>query len=166
MAVWIGEEIAKFVEQPPEIKINPNGVDIGASEVWKLSDDATAVLKGKERTIAPDKQKILPNEMGFYNLSRGMYEIRFANKVTIPKNAIGLCFPRTSLNRLGMLKSETGIWDSGYSGYGTQTMFVAIKNFKIHKDEFWFQFTLIDMKEDAKTLYEGHWQGERPEDQK
>jgi deoxycytidine triphosphate deaminase len=162
MTVWIGEEVAKHIEQPPEIKIQPNGVDLKISEIWKLPEGGVARIHGATRKIEPDKLLIRPEEDGFYYLPEGTYEVRIANKITIPPHAVGLLFPRTTFNRLGVIKSESGIWDSGYSGFGTQTLRVTVNELQVHKDEFWFQFVLMDSKEPVKQLYSGHWQGERP----
>ena len=162
MSVWIGEEVAKFIEQPPEIKINPNGVDLKISEIWKLPEEGVVTINGKIREIKPEKIKIEPADDGFYYLPKGTYEIRIANKVTIPKNAVGLLLPRSTFNRLGVIKSESAIWDSGYSGYGTQTVRVTVNELRVHKDEFWFQMIFLDTKGEVNQLYEGHWQGEKP----
>jgi deoxycytidine triphosphate deaminase len=162
MSVWTGEDTSKFVEQPPEIKVNPNGCDLKISEIWKMPENGVARIHGSTRTITPDKILIEPEKDGFYYLPEGTYEIRVANKITIPEHAVGLLFPRTTFNRLGVIKSESGIWDSGYSGFGTQTIRVTVGELQVHKDEYWFQFILMDTKEKVKQLYKGHWQGERP----
>ena len=162
MSVWIGEEAAKCIEQPPTIKIQPNGVDLRISEIWKIPEGGVAKIHGSIRTIEPPKMLITPDGDGFYYLPEGTYEVRIANKITIPEHAVGLLFPRTTFNRLGVLKSESGIWDSGYSGFGTQTIRVTVKELQVHKDEYWFQFILMDTKEKVKQLYKGHYQGEKP----
>lgn len=146
---------------PPEIKINPNGVDLGVSEVWLIRSDAVSVLNGKIRTTIPEKEKVIPDIDGFYNLHHGTYEVRIANEIAVPYNAVGKLYPRSSLNRLGAIKSDTALWDSGYKGFGTQTLHVPMKLFRIHKDERWFQFALEDC-EPSEEQYAGHWQGEKP----
>jgi len=160
MSVWLGKKLADIIEKPPDVKINPNGVDLKISEIWSLSEDSVITINGKDRRIEPDKVKIEPREDDFYYLPKGTYEIRVANKISIPKNAVGFLFPRSTFNRLGIMKSETALWDSGYSGWGTQTVRVTVKEARIHKDEFWFQFVVIDMKEEVDHVYDGHWQGE------
>ncbi len=161
MVVWSGKHVAQFVRQPPEIKINPNGVDLKASEIWLIRADAVSVLNGKTRVTMPDKEKVLPDADGFYNLHQGTYEVRVANEVSIPKNAVGKLYPRSSLNRLGSIKSDTAIWDSGYCGFGTQTLHVPIKLLRVQKDEFMFQLAMEDC-ESSDVQYSGHWQGEKP----
>ncbi len=165
MSVWIGEEVAKYIEQPPEVKINPNGVDLKVSEIWKLPEEGIVTINGKERKIEPEKMKIDVDEDGFYYLPKGTYEIRIANKITIPKNAVGLLFPRSTFNRLGVIKSESAVWDSGYSGHGTQTVRITVQELRVHKDEYWFQMMFFDTKGEVNQLYEGHWQGEKPHNQ-
>ncbi len=161
MSVWSGDRVAKFVEQPPEIKINPNGVDLKVSEVFLVDEDSVSVMNGAVREITPGKKLVKIGKDGFHSLKRGVYDIRLANKITIPKNAVALFYPRSTLNRLGMVKSQTAVGDSGYSGYPTQTVFVPIKSFKIHKDEYWIQMMYLDCEESGK-IYSGHWQNEKP----
>jgi len=161
MVVWSGKRTADYVSQPPAIKINPNGVDIGISEVWMFHPDSVSTLKGNTRITSPEKQRILPDPEGFYNLHQGTYEVRLANEITVPPGAVGRGFPRSSLNRFGMIKAPAAIWDSGYRGFSTQTVYVPIKTFRIHKDEQWLQFTLEDC-EQSDVSYHGHYQGEKP----
>lgn len=162
MAIWSGKKTAQFVSQPPEIKINPNGVDLGVSEVWLIRNDAVSVFNGKTRMTMPEKEKVLPDAEGFYNLQQGTYEVRVANEVSVPLNAVGKLYPRSSLNRLGVIKSDTAIGDSGYRGFCTQTIHVPIKLFRVHKDERWFQLVFEDC-EPVEEGYQGHWQGEKPQ---
>jgi deoxycytidine triphosphate deaminase len=161
MVVWSGRRISQFVRQPPEIKINPNGVDMKASEVWLIHADAISVLNGKVRETAPEKIRILPDNEGFYNLAQGTYEIRSANQITVPSGAVARFYPRSSFNRLGMISSNTAIGDSGYTGFVTRTVHIPIKLFRIHRDEFFFQMTMEDC-EPSDVSYQGHWQGEKP----
>ncbi len=63
MTVWSGRRIAGFVSQPPEIKVNPNGVDLKASEVWLILPDAVSVLKGSLRETTPAKPLSLTRAM-------------------------------------------------------------------------------------------------------
>jgi deoxycytidine triphosphate deaminase len=159
--IWSGKGTARHVSGQAPVKVNPNGVDIGVSEVWLIRNDAISILNGKTRITIPEKEKLLPDADGFYNLAQGTYEVRLANEVSVPLNAVGKLYPRSSLNRLGAIKSDTALWDSGYIGFGTQTIHIPIKLFRIHKDELWFQFVLEDC-ELVERGYEGHWQGEKP----
>ncbi|MEM4714378.1 MAG: hypothetical protein QXQ79_02455 [Candidatus Nanoarchaeia archaeon] len=161
MAIWSGKEVAKFVSFHAPIKINPNGVDIGVSEIWKIDKNAEATIHNKQRELSIPKMKIEPKGE-FWELDQGLYEIRLANEIAIPQNATGLTLPRSTFNRLGVIKSESAIWDSGYRGFGTQTIFVAIKKLRVHINEKWFQLIFLDNKENLKEKYTGYWQGEKP----
>jgi len=163
MAVWLGKDVAKYIGNHAPIKINPNGVDLRISEVWYIHPESEVIIKGSERTITPEKSKIEPKEDGFYHLEHGVYEVRMANETEIPLTATGLILPRSTLNRLGMIKSETAVADSGYKGFMTQTFFVPVRKFKIHKDEAWVQLIFIGNKDIPDMKYSGHWQGEKPE---
>jgi deoxycytidine triphosphate deaminase len=164
MVVWSGKKVAEHVTQPPEVKIGPNGVELKVSEVWKVHPETISIVNGKTRTTSIEKKQLAPDQDGYYNLENGIYEVRIANEVSIPEKAVGKMHPRSTLNRLGAIKSETGLWDSGYKGYGTQTIFIPIKMFRIHKDDFWFQIHFEDSENsDISYADTGFWHGETPD---
>lgn len=157
--VWPGSKTAAYVKTPPEIKINPNGVDVGVSEVWRIDDGTQSTMHGKIRETDVPKVQVIPDGE-FFVLRRGVYEIRLSNEVSIPQNAMALIFPRSTLNRLGVIVSTTGVVDSGYSGFATQTLIVPIQTIRIHRNEKWFQLVFMDAE--ASGTYAGHWQNEKP----
>lgn len=165
--IWSGKRTAECIEG--EKKIGPNGCDLRISEISKIPEDAIIFLHEKKRGYLVNgefreqqdvKKPLLPNSDGFYELAHGAYEIRIANKITIPKNAVGFAFPRSTFNRLGIIKTESAVWDSGYSGTGTSTIFVPEKKALIHKDECWLQFVMMDAEESDRQ-YSGFYQGEK-----
>ena len=164
--IWSGKKTAECIEG--EKKVGPNGCDVKICEISKIPEDAVLFLHEKKRGYLINgefkeqqdvKIPIVPNADGFYELTHGAYEIRIANKITIPKNAAGFAFPRSTFNRLGIMKSESAVWDSGYSGTGTSTIVMPLKKALIHKDEYWFQFVMMDAEESDKQ-YSGFYQGE------
>ncbi len=164
--IWSGKKTAECIEG--EKKICPNGCDLKICEISKIPEGAVIFLEGKRRGYLVNgefkeqqdvKKPLVPNKDGFYELAHGAYEVRIANKITIPKNAVGFAFPRSTFNRLGIIKSESAVWDSGYSGTGTSTVFVAAIKALIHKDEYWIQFVMMDAEE-SDTQYSGVYQGE------
>lgn len=166
--IWPGSEVAKFIEKGP-VKVGPNGIDLVPIEIVELPIGATIFIKGKQRGYIIDgnfidqsqaKIPIAPDDEGFYNLKGGRtYEVRFP-KVTVPMEVTGFAYPRSTFNRLGMLKVETAVWDSGYCGEGTQ-VFHAVIPAKIHKDEAWVQLVFMDNKALPEKGYSGHYQGEK-----
>src|SRR5271155_4394075 len=114
MSVVSGEEVAMYCKS--FVKINPNGVDLAPMQVTKLPMGLTILLQGNkrgyvgsERELVTEKERILPDESGFYFFERGgMYELRFP-EVRIPPTCTGFAFPRSSINRLGIIKLESAV---------------------------------------------------------
>jgi dUTP pyrophosphatase len=156
---WSGEMVKKCVVEGDVKKVNPNGIDIGVSEVWKIPEGYDVHIHGKERRSTQEKQLVMPGEDGFYHLPRGVYEVRIGVKIKIPGKAVGYCKLRSTLIRFGSIKSESAVWDSGYEGYGTQTVHIPFNMLHIHKDEAWFQFVMQDSA-DTTESYDGYYQNE------
>ena len=158
--IWIGKDVKKIVETPPEINVNPAGVDLKVCEVYRIAEDGIASFFFIFRSV--EKMKIEPEEDGFYYLPKGTYEVRVANKIKMPMDAVGILLPRSTLNRLGILKSESSLIEPGYEGYPTQTIRVTVGEFRIHKDEFWFQLIVMKTLGIPDKGYSGFYQGEKP----
>ncbi len=165
MSVVSGKEVAMYCKS--FVKINPNGVDLAPIQVAKLPMDLTIFLQGSKRgflgsgsQLVTEKESILPDESGFYFFERGgMYELRFPG-VSIPSTCTGFAFPRSSINRLGIIKLESAVFDSGYEGEPTQVIFTPI-NAKVHESEAVIQLVLIRNEKPAESLYTGYYQGEK-----
>jgi deoxycytidine triphosphate deaminase len=165
MSVVSGEEVATYCKS--YVKINPNGVDLAPIQVSKLPMDLTILLQGEKRgylgpgnKLLTEKETVLPDESGFYLFERGgMFELRFPG-VRIPPTCTGFAFPRSSINRLGIIKLESAVFDSGYEGEPTQVIFTPISA-KVHTGEALVQLVLIRNEKPAKSLYGGYYQGEK-----
>jgi dUTP pyrophosphatase len=163
---WSGQriydEVLKVVgankDRLEQLKINPCGVDIGVSNVDRIENNAIATIDGERRELDIQKVTVKPQNR-MYELKCGVYEVRLSVAVRIPANAIGLCLPRSTLNRLGIIKSETAVFDPGYEGVGVQTIYVPIKELRIAESERWFQFVVADAMK-ASQIYNGRYQGE------
>lgn len=168
MGFWSGEEVAKCFNEVK--KVNPCGVDLVPLAVFKIPD-LPVIIDGEDRGFYVDNKVLIPNDLKerihpitklgrkVYLLEGGIYEIRLP-RVEIPANATGLCYPRSSFARLGIVKGQTALFDSGYHGEGSQTFFFPTKAI-IGEDEAWVQFILLDNSEIAKTKYNGKYQGEK-----
>lgn len=166
VAVVSGKEVAEYCKS--FVKVNPNGVDLAPIQVCKLPMDLTIVLHGEKRgymrpdgSVGPsEKSLVTPDRDGFYNLEKdALYELRFP-EVYIPPTCTGLAFPRSSLNRLGIIKLESAVFDSGYRGEPTQVIFTPIPA-KIHVSEAVVQLVLFRNERPAETLYDGRYQNEK-----
>jgi deoxycytidine triphosphate deaminase len=173
VSVLSGKDVAKSCASYK--KVNPNGVDLSPKEVKVMPRGYKIYLHGEERGyIAPSKSRgrkatmpkvsdlkevVEPDDEGFYDFLKGnLYELRFP-KVTIPPDCTGFAFPRSTVNRLGIIKLETAVFDSGYSGEPTQTIFTPL-DAKVHKDEALIQLVFIRNEAPAKELYSGRYQNE------
>lgn len=159
--IWKGKDIAKHIIEGDEIDIQPNGIEMGFSEIYRIPDDATFRMLEESRELDKDKVKMKPfnEDKSLYQLPKGVYEVRIANKVKIPHDAVGMVFLRSSFNRNGISMFPTALWDSGYEGYGTLTIQVHIERLIVPKNMNMFQICFIDADE-VKEGYDGHWQGE------
>ena len=168
MSVWSGEEVSRFCEKVA--KINPNGIDLTPLAVFQIPEENVVIICGEDRGFLVDEWVVKHTERKIeirpitrfgrkiYFLEKGIYEIRLP-RIEIPENATGFCYPRSSFARLGVIKSQTAVFDSGYKGEGSQTFFfpgTAI----IGVDEAWVQMVFIDNKDAVKKGYEGKYQGE------
>jgi deoxycytidine triphosphate deaminase len=169
VSVLSGTEVAKSCSSYK--KVNPNGVDLAPKEVRKIPATATIFLHGEDRgyldletskpkAVTDDIKAILrPDTDGFYRFARGaLYELRFP-KVSIPGDCTGFAFPRSTINRLGIVKLESAVFDSGYSGEFTQTIFTPL-DAVVHKDEALVQLVFIRNEAPAEELYHGRYQNE------
>jgi len=157
-------------------KINPNGVDMAPKEVKVIPAHSTIYLHGEKRgylaskaskrrgrpaevVVEDAKQPLAPDEEGFYRFAKGcLYELRFP-RVSIPGDCTGFAFPRSTVNRLGIIKLESAVFDSGYTGEFTQTIFTPI-NARVHRGEALVQLVFIRNDAPAELLYAGRYQNE------
>lgn len=163
--IWTGEAVAKYCTQVA--KINPNGVDLSPVAIYEIPD-LPIFLHGSKRGYLLNgefvdqkdaKKTIVIDDNGFYNLNKDkIYELRFP-KVKIPMEATGFAYPRSSLVRLGVIKIQTAVWDSGYEGEATQSVYLR-QPLKIHKDEAWIQLVFVENKSKPANAYNGHYQNE------
>lgn len=165
MSVVSGEEVAASCKA--FVRINPNGVDLAPSQVSKLPMNSTIFLRGDERgylgsgeDLVTEKEALLPDESGFYLFERGcMYELRFP-EVSVPATCTGFAFPRSSINRLGIIKLESAVFDSGYRGEPTQVIFTPISA-RVHRSEAMIQLVFLRNEKAAASLYSGFYQNEK-----
>jgi len=165
LSVLSGEEVAKYCSSFK--KVNPNGVDLAPKEVKAIPPGSTIIIDGDDRgyldgsgKVVDKKALLKPDSKGFYRFDKGnLYELRFP-KVSIPATCTGFAYPRSTANRLGIIKLETAVFDSGYSGEPTQTIFTPLEA-RVHKEEALVQLVLIRNESPAKELYKGRYQSER-----
>ncbi len=151
------------------VKVNPAGIDIKPKKIFRLPLEKVdyIYLEGKKRgymlngefkQLTELLEEITPIE-NYWVLEEGYYYVVFP-KVTIPEDVMALAFPRSTLNRLGIQKFETAVFDPGYEGEFTQTLYFP-KRAKIHVNEAWIQLVFFKLLEKPEETYKGFWQGEK-----
>lgn len=114
-----GEFVAEYMESMSADKISseavqPNGFDLSIGTIYSLS--GRSYISNEEYEKAT-RREVEPQN-GIYHLnSNTAYIVVYDEKISIPKNHIGLVLPRSRLMRCG-LQVETAVWDSGYTGVG------------------------------------------------
>jgi dUTP pyrophosphatase len=98
------------------LHIQPNGVDLSLDAVWRFLEAGQLGRHNADRHL-PEREDLTFAADGWLRLEPGVYGIRYAERVDVPVDCGGLCFPRSSLLRMG-LTVPTAVWDAGYGGQG------------------------------------------------
>jgi len=136
-------------------QIQPNGIDLTLRSVCSF-DGIGELGEGKQLPKLEEAQI----ENGAFNLSPGSYLAAYNEKVRIPKGAVGLLLPRSSLMRMGCML-HTALWDQGYEGEGIGLL-VVHNPVKIHIGARIGQLIFLNAKKVDNT-YSGAYQNETHE---
>ena len=157
MVIKTGKFVSLHISPIDNSAIQPNGVDLHINQVNEILGDSKPILKEDNRIHAETLNlDYTPN--GFYNLSAGKaYRVVYREVIRIPNTCVGLIIVRSSLQRNGVWLS-TALWDSGYEGRGSGTLF-CFSNLQLHKDFAIGQLILMDADK-PDTMYQGNYQHE------
>ncbi|MFP4045602.1 MAG: deoxyuridine 5'-triphosphate nucleotidohydrolase [Candidatus Aenigmatarchaeota archaeon] len=114
-----------------ETQIQPNGFDITVDKIFTFSEPGKLDFSNSERKI-PDCEEVEPekksedDKYGWWKLEQGVYKVRCNEKFKMPKDLAAICFPRSSLLRMGCF-THTGVWDAGFEGMAEFVLFVENK---------------------------------------
>ncbi|MEM4049049.1 MAG: deoxyuridine 5'-triphosphate nucleotidohydrolase [Zestosphaera sp.] len=153
-----GHEILKYVKDllDTNTQLQPAGIDLRVSQVFKFR--SAGVIGFNERKL-PEVEEVLP-ENGYWSLDPGVYKIRFAEIVELPRDVLALCFPRSSLLRSGVLVSCT-VWDPGYVGRGEALMHVMNPHgINLGVGARVVQLIFFRLNKAVEKTYEGFYKGE------
>lgn len=164
-AVASGEFVAQHLNdgEVDDDQIQPNGVDLTISEMYRTSGQAHFFEEDYEkpdRLMIPPTRSIHEDGVRVYDMPSGQYPIVYAEKVEIPKGYIGRVYPRSRLMRCG-LHLTSALWDQGYEGIGEGLLQVpsSIDRVTIPTDMPIAQMSFISANEAPK--YDGSHQKER-----
>ncbi len=145
-----------FVGLEEAEQVQPAGVDLRVASIEAFDD--TGIL-GRCDRVVPRGRRLEPRE-GWWLLGPGAYRVRFLDEVRVPPGFLGLCFPRSSLLRMGAAL-HCAVWDPGYSGRGAALLVVHNPaGVKIERGARVAQMVFLPLSLPAASLYRGAYFGE------
>jgi dUTP pyrophosphatase len=166
--VLAGDEIrrAQFVGLPSGANaaeaaahVQPNGVDLSLDAIWRLAGAGSLGRSADDRRLPPRAELDFDAD-GWLELGMGTYGIRYAELVALPLDCGGLCFPRSSLLRMG-LHVPTAVWDAGYAGRAEGLLLVTTPyGARLQRGARIVQLVLFRLTEPARSGYAGAYQHE------
>ena len=137
----------------------PNGVDLSLDALWRFGGAGALGQANADRRL-PERQDLTFDAEGWIWLEAGAYGLRYAESVDLPADCGGLCFPRSSLLRMG-LHVPTAVWDAGYGGRGEGLLLVVNpRGVQLQRGARIAQLVLFRLTEAAAVGYRGQYQNE------
>ncbi|MCX8188510.1 MAG: deoxyuridine 5'-triphosphate nucleotidohydrolase [Nitrososphaeria archaeon] len=155
MSVLAGNDVARFIEGISENQVQVNGVDLTVEKIFTIKGSG-AILR--DVVTLPEYVEVSCNERGQYFLDKGVYVVQVREKISIPLDAVGICFPRSSLVRMGAYVGSA-LWDSGYSGF-SKVLLKVENSIVIEKGARFAQLVLVRCERKALEGYRGRYQNE------
>lgn len=151
-----GRVAASSVLGASDSAIQPAGVDVSVCEVLEYNEPGVLGIEAR----AVPRGRLLESRDGWWLLEPGAYKVRFCEVVRVPGDQVALCFPRSSLLRMGSDLRCT-VWDPGYVGRGEGLLVVYNKRgLRIQRGARVAQLVFFKLLESPHRLYEGAYQGE------
>jgi dUTP diphosphatase len=142
---------------PDQGLLQPNGVDLSLDALWRLLSPGTLGRANTERHL-PEREPLTFDANGWLHLPQGGYGVRYAEQVALPSDCGGLCFPRSSLLRMGVYV-PTAVWDAGYVGRGEGWLEVRSPHgVRLQRGARIVQLVLFRLSQPAQQLYAGAYQ--------
>lgn len=138
-----------------EIQSQPAGTDLTVGKVERFTGAGRIDFDNTSREIAPGE-----NVSGEKLEGGEAYRVTYNEKISVPKNAIGLVFPRSTLMRNGC-HLVTAVWDPGYEGRGQGLLQVMNPaGIVLEENARVAQMVFFRLDEAAREGYSGTYQGE------
>src|SRR5262249_6071401 len=140
--------------------VQPNGVDLSLDGVWRLLEAGALGRANAERHLPAREALDFTEDGEWLTLAPGSYGIRYGEWVELPTDCGALCFPRSSLLRMG-LHVPTAVWDAGYSGRGEGLLQVTNPHgVRLQRGARIAQLVVFRLTRAAATGYTGAYQHE------
>jgi dUTP pyrophosphatase len=162
--VLSGEEIRRraVVDLSPAaaaVHVQPNGIDLSLEAVWRFTSAGVLGVSNDDRRLPP-REEVPFDPTGWADLEPGTYGIRYAEWVALGVDQGGLCFPRSSLLRMG-LHVPTAVWDAGYAGRGEGLLVVNNPHgVRLQRGARVVQLVVFQLNAPAAAAYAGAYQQE------
>lgn len=151
-----GFQASKWITPLTDKQIQPAGIDLRVSKIFVFSGGGRLGVESKKLA---DTVELEPYDNRWI-LERGAYKIRFSEIVRVPEDAVGLCYPRSSLLRMGA-SLLCAVWDPGYMGRGESLLIVENPHgIEIEIGARIAQLVFIKLVEKPDKTYNGSYQGE------
>jgi dUTP diphosphatase len=139
--------------------VQPNGIDLSLDAVWRFVRAGSLGVDNADRML-PEQEELAFDADGWLELAPATYGIRYAEWVEMPRDCGGLCFPRSSLLRMGV-SVPTAVWDAGYAGRGSGLLVVSnAHGLRLQRGARIGQLVLFRLTEAASAAYAGQYQHE------
>ena len=156
-----GEEISPLIEKVLQAdsgeQRQPAGYDVSVNKIYSFPKNKfnLTIAKGENTTLS-EVQLI----DGHFDLNEtGAYFVDLNEITSIPKDAIGILLPRSTLLRNG-LDIRTALFDPGYSGQ-PKVMLVCHRPARVQRFARIGQLIIIKSDREFANQYSGQYQGER-----
>jgi deoxycytidine triphosphate deaminase len=156
-----GEEISPLIQKVVQAdsgeQKQPAGYDVSVSKIHSFpkSKFSLGIAKGENSTLEE-----VPLVNNYFELNEiGAYFVDLNEITTIPKDAIGILLPRSTLLRNG-LDVRTALFDPGYSGQ-PKVMLVCHRPARIQRFARIGQIIILKSDREFNSQYSGQYQGER-----
>ncbi len=166
-AILSSQEIRKLLKQEPPLieswinldeQVQPNGFDLTLREVALLQSAGRIAVENSQRMVS-DLSPLAFDELGFIDLTPGVYTVTYNEIVHLPNNIMALATPRSSLLRCGVT-INTAVWDAGYSGRSESLLVVYNpKGFRLQRNARILQLVFMCLTDETEG-YQGNYQGE------
>lgn len=154
-----GQADSSATQRAHQPQFQPNGVDLSLDTVWRWRAAGTLGRLNADRQL-PEREPIDFGADDWLDLPPGAYGVRYAEWVALPADCGGLCFPRSSLLRMG-LHVPTAVWDAGYAGRGEGMLYVSNPHgVRLQRGARIVQLVVFRLSEAAQVGYAGAYQHE------
>jgi len=134
----------------------PAGFDVTVSRIFSYPQDSflLSVAKSENSKL----EELQSGKNNFFDLKEGAYFVELNEITTIPKDAIGMLLPRSTLLRNG-LDLRTALFDPGYSGQ-PKVMLVCHRPASVERFARIGQLVVLKSDKEFPSQYAGRYQGE------